>query len=51
MRYDDPTLRRQLAGAYALGTLRGTARRRWERLMQQDRELRRLVVEDMERKK
>ena len=48
MRYDDPTLRRQLAGAYALGTLRGTARRRWERLMQQDRELRRLVVEFQE---
>jgi anti-sigma-K factor RskA len=32
MRYDDRTLRQLLAGHYVLGTLRGPARRRFERL-------------------
>ncbi|MCB1924810.1 MAG: hypothetical protein KDJ27_13900 [Gammaproteobacteria bacterium] len=48
MRYDDPTLRQQLAGAYALGSLRGAARARFERLMTDDAALRRLVVEFQE---
>jgi anti-sigma-K factor RskA len=32
MRYDNPELRQELASRYALGTLRGPARRRFERL-------------------
>ncbi|MCB1852846.1 MAG: anti-sigma factor [Gammaproteobacteria bacterium] len=48
MKYDDPTLRQQLAGAYALGSLQGAARARFERLMEDDVELRRLVVEYQE---
>jgi anti-sigma-K factor RskA len=48
MNYQDPDLRRQLAGAYALGTLRGAARRRFERLMLDDAALQRLVVEYQE---
>lgn len=48
MRYDDPTLRQQLAGAYALGSLQGPARARFERLMEDDAQLRRLVVDYQE---
>ena len=33
MRYDDPKTRDSLAGAYALGTLRGAARKRFEALL------------------
>ncbi len=36
MRYDRPQLRDSLAAQYALGSLRGLARRRFERLMQSD---------------
>jgi anti-sigma-K factor RskA len=43
MRYTDPTLRDMLAGEYVLGTLRGPARRRFERLLAQDGDLRELV--------
>lgn len=43
MNYGDPTLREHLAAEYALGTLRGRARRRFERLMAQDAALRDLV--------
>jgi len=45
MNYGDPTLRDHLAAEYALGTLRGRARRRFERLMAEDRALRELVAE------
>ena len=44
MRYENPSLREHLAGAYALGALRGAARRRFERLLDDDAALRRLVV-------
>lgn len=44
MKYDDPTLRDSLAAEYALGTLRGRARRRFERLMAEDAGLRDLVA-------
>lgn len=40
MNYDHPELRDHLCAEYALGTLRGAARRRFERLMAADRELR-----------
>lgn len=43
MRYEDPKLRSLLAGEYVLGTLRGAARRRLERLMEQDPGLREAV--------
>ena len=36
MKYDNKNLRRLLAGEYALGTLRGAARRRFERLARAD---------------
>ena len=49
MNYDDPLLRQQLAGEYVLGTLRGRARRRFERLLLADPALRDLV-EDWEMK-
>jgi anti-sigma-K factor RskA len=39
MKYDNPELRRRLAAEYALGTLRGAARRRFERLLVRDPEL------------
>jgi len=40
MKYDDPELREELAAHYALGTLRGAARRRFERLIAADAGLR-----------
>ena len=40
MKYDDPELREELAAHYALGTLRGAARRRFQRLMAADADLR-----------
>lgn len=45
MRYADPHLREILAGEYALGSLRGRARARFERLVERDAGLRRLVHE------
>jgi hypothetical protein len=43
MKYDDPDLRDALAAEYALGTLRGAARRRFERLLAKDPALGRRV--------
>ena len=43
MKYADPELRDRLAAEYALGTLNGPARRRFERLLSSDRDLRNLV--------
>jgi anti-sigma-K factor RskA len=43
MKYEHPELRERLAAEYALGTLRGAARRRFERLLAADRSLRDLV--------
>lgn len=45
MNYTDPTLRNCLASEYALGTLGGAARRRFERLMAGDATLRDLVAD------
>lgn len=39
MRYRNPELQEQLASEYVLGTLRGLARKRFERLLREDREL------------
>jgi anti-sigma-K factor RskA len=47
MNYADPELRERLAAEYALGTLRGAARRRFERLVAGDAHLRD-VAEDWE---
>jgi anti-sigma-K factor RskA len=43
MNYDDPKLRDRLAAEYALGTLRGPARRRFERLSSENGHLRDLA--------
>lgn len=43
MNYGDPELRNRLAAEYALGTLRGPARRRFERLLSGDGHLRDLA--------
>src|SRR5262245_32687026 len=45
MNHADPELRDQFAAEYALGTLSGHERRRFERLMSRDRDLRDLVQE------
>lgn len=45
MKYSDPKLREILAGEYVLGTLHGPARRRFERLLEQDTALRRIVAD------
>lgn len=44
MRYENPELRDRLAAEYALGTLRGAARRRFQRLMKDDPGLRDLTL-------
>ncbi|OOG23986.1 hypothetical protein B1C78_09620 [Thioalkalivibrio denitrificans] len=49
MRYDNPELRRRLAAEYALGTLRGAARRRFERLLVRDADLQAQVAHWEER--
>jgi anti-sigma-K factor RskA len=49
VRYDQPELRDRLASEYALGTLRGRARDRFERLLRDDRALRDVVSEWQER--
>jgi len=43
MRYDNPALRDMLAGEYVLGTLRGRARDRFQRLLATDKRLHTLV--------
>ena len=43
MNYADPELRDRLAAEYALGALSGLSRRRFERLLSSDRDLRDLV--------
>ncbi len=49
MNYRNPKLRDMLASEYALGTLQGLARKRFERLMRDDADLRRTVMEWDER--
>lgn len=45
MNYDSPELRELLAGEYALGTLTGAARRRFDRLLIEDAHLRAALAE------
>lgn len=45
MKYENPELRDRLAAEYALGTLRGAARRRFQRLMKDDATLRELTLD------
>src|SRR5262245_1493382 len=45
MKYENPELRDRLAAEYALGTLRGAARRRFQRLMKDDPALRDLTLQ------
>lgn len=49
MKYRDPVLREALAAQYVLGTLQGRARRRFERILEGDRGLTRLVAGWQER--
>lgn len=49
MNYRNPKLRDMLASEYALGTLHGRARKRFERLLRDDADLRRTVMEWDER--
>jgi len=44
MKYRDEKLRQMLSAEYVLGTLRGAARRRFQRLLREDRALRREVA-------
>ena len=49
MKYTNPQLREALAAEYALGTLQGSARRRFERSLKDDPQLRQLVAVWQER--
>lgn len=49
MNYRNPILRDRLASEFALGTLHGLARKRFERLIRNDADLRRIVAEWQER--
>ena len=49
MNYRDPQLRDRLASEYALGTLHDLARKRFERLLRDDADLRRSVMQWQER--
>ena len=49
MNYRNPQLRDRLASEYALGTLHGRARKRFERLLRNDADLRRNVIQWQER--
>lgn len=49
MRYQDRQLLERLAGEYALGTLTGSARKRFERVMRDNPEAERLMIEWQER--
>ena len=44
MNYQDPELRQALAAEYVLGTLHGRARKRFERLAEQDARLRQIIA-------
>lgn len=49
MNYRNPQLRDRMASEYALGTLHGRARKRFERLLRDDADLRRNVIQWQER--